>query len=31
VYKRQGDEELRASDTFQERRAVEDPPEPAAV
>jgi hypothetical protein len=26
-----GDEELRASDTFQERRAVEDPPEPAAV
>jgi hypothetical protein len=26
-----GDEELRLSDTFQERRAVEDPPEPAAV
>ncbi len=26
-----GDEELRLSDTFQELRAIEDPPEPATV
>jgi hypothetical protein len=26
-----GDEELRLSDTFQEHRAIEDPPEPATV